>query len=632
MGIENIKKENNELHREIEKLKKQNQALKSKKKYGLVWEEEREPEEIVLNCQNKVPILTEETDKKILTAAEKPVNILIEGDNYHALSVLNYTHSKKIDIIYIDPPYNTGKRTWKYNNDYVDREDVYRHSKWLNFMKHRLSLAQNLLKEKGTLICAVDENEHETLGLLLQELFPNKEIACITIIHNPGGIQGNNFSYCHEYAYFVYPSGGTFISKVRREDVPPTPFRDWGKESSKREASKTCFYPIYVKENKVIGFGKVCPDNFHPRKSNIFKIDGTIEIYPIDGNGVERKWRFSIDTVKKIKDELICEKIRNEFVILREKKDYRWKTVWTDKRYNANEYGTKLLKRIVKKNFPYPKSLYTVKDCLKAVIHDKSNAIILDFFAGSGTAGHAVLEMNKDDGGNRKFILCTNNEDNDGDGIKICSDICYPRIKNVIQGYSYTGKDRKLLFEAELDSKHLKNLSEIAFMINQTTEDYKNSYDELEEEIENSTIQICGVKNINKKTEGLGGNLRYFKTNLLEIKNIAYVSDEEKIELTYNAGKMIALREETFEEIEKNNWWQIFKNNEKFTAIYFKEDKSKLNELVSKLVKIDSKISLYIFGWGINEYKNELSIYKNIQVQDIPEPIIDVYKEVNKLG
>ena len=144
--MDKIEKENKELLAEIEKLKRQNKTLKSRKKYGLVWEDEKEPEQIILDCQTKIPILKEVKNKKILTDKDKTQNILIEGDNYHSLSVLNYTHKKKIDVIYIDPPYNTGAKDWKYNNNYVDINDLYRHSKWLSMMSKRLWLSKNLLK------------------------------------------------------------------------------------------------------------------------------------------------------------------------------------------------------------------------------------------------------------------------------------------------------------------------------------------------------------------------------------------------------------------------------------------------------------------------------------------------------
>jgi adenine-specific DNA-methyltransferase len=403
--------------------------LQHRKKYGLVWEEKSE--DVVEQCKKELPVLEDNIKRAIKKDLTGPTNIIIEGDNYHSLSVLNYTHAGKVDIIYIDPPYNTGAKDWKYNNDYVDENDTYRHSKWLSFMHHRLLATRNLLKSDGVLICTIDENEHSTLGLLLQEVFPEKDIVCITIVHNPGGIQGKNFSYTHEYAYFVYPKGGTYISTLKRDDMKPTPLRDWGKENSKREAAKNCFYPVYVKNGIVVGFGEVCPDNFHP-KSNINKKDGTLEVYPVDKKGIERKWRFSRQSVESIKDELICQEIRGEFVVLREKKDYRWKTVWTDGKYNANVFGTQFINKIIDTKFPFPKSIYAVQDCIRAVVHSKEDAIILDFFAGSGTTGHAVMMLNQEDGGNRKFILCTNNENG------IAEEVTYQRIKKVISGYNDT--------------------------------------------------------------------------------------------------------------------------------------------------------------------------------------------------
>ena len=576
-------KKNKELLEEVEKLKRQVKTLKSRKKYGLVWEEEKEPEQIVLDCQVKIPILKEVKLKEIITDKEKPVNILIEGDNYHALSVLNYTHKKKIDVIYIDPPYNTGAKDWKYNNNYVDINDLYRHSKWLGMMSKRLWLAKNLLKEDGILVCTIDHNELDTLGLLLKEIFSTKEITCVTIVHNPSGIQGLNFSHNNEYAYFVYSSGKRSIAFEERseEDADIRLFMNTAKGKTTnylRKSGYNCFYPILIKEGKIIGFDDVVKKDYHPKSPNIKRKDGVIEIYPIDSEGVERKWVFARDSVEDVIEELSVKfnTKKGIFEIIRTKRNINYKTVWIGNKFNAKNYGTMLLANIINKKFPFPKSLYAVMECIKACIHDKNESIILDFFAGSGTTGNAVLELNKEDDGKRKFILCTNNEDNNGDGAKIASDICYPRIMNVIKGY-------------------------IGFLDK-------------------------------KQHNGLGGNLRYFKTELLDIEHISHVSDEQKIKLTYQAGDMIALREGTFEEVEKNEWWQIFKDGTKYTAVYFKEDKKKLNELVKKLSKLKEKVILYIFSWGKNEYKNEFTDYKNVRVEDIPEPIIDVYKEVNRLG
>jgi len=238
-------------------------ALKRRTKFGLVWE--AKPEDVAEQCKRELPVLEQVTNRAIEKANAPQTNLIIEGDNYHALSVLNYTHAGKIDIIYIDPPFNTGAKDWKYNNDYVDINDTYRHSKWLSMMKTRLQLAKRLLKKTGVLICAIDDNERDHLGVLLEDLFPSYERHCITIIHNPGGIQGNNFSYNHEYAYFVFPRGAKIIGIQNREHRPDIrPLRDVSLGDHLREDAATCFYPIFVKNNKIIGFGKVSPKSFHP--------------------------------------------------------------------------------------------------------------------------------------------------------------------------------------------------------------------------------------------------------------------------------------------------------------------------------------------------------------------------------
>jgi len=546
---------------------KEIEQLRKRKKYGLVWEEKIE--DVVEQCKTELPVLEEVKEKEINTDSEKPINLLIEGDNYHALSVLNYTHKGKIDVIYIDPPYNTGAKDWKYNNDYVDINDQWRHSKWLSLMEKRLKLAKKLLKRNGVLICTIDKNEQANLGVLLKEIFNKKEIVCVTIIHNPGGIQGNNFSHTNEFAYFIYPLNGTYISTVARDDVPLTAFRDWGKESSKREAAKTCFYPIYIKDENVIGFGEICPGHFHPKSSNIVREDGVIEVYPIDRKGIERKWRFGRGTVEEIKDELICKKVKWEYSIFREKKDYRWKTVWTDTKYNANVYGTKLLNNIIEAKFPYPKSLYAVMDCIKAVIHDNKNSIILDFFAGSGTTGHAVMELNKNDRGNRKFILCTNNEDNNGEGTKIADDMCYPRIEKVIKGY-----------RGLLDGK---------------------------------------------KYQGLKGNLKYFRTTFVP----AGSTDKNKTKLTKKATEMLCVKENTFVEIKSTEKYRIFRNKKRYTAIIY--DHLAIDDFKKEIADLNGKFSVYVFSLGDDTFDEEFEDVKNkVKLSPIPEAILRVYRRIFK--
>lgn len=420
---ENLGKE--KLLAEIERLKKE---LKKRKKYGLVWEEK--PEEVVEMCKSKLPVLREVKNKEIMTNSDKPVNLLIEGDNYHALSVLNYTHEKKIDVIYIDPPYNTGAKDWKYNNDYVDINDAWRHSKWLSMMYHRLQLAKKLLREDGVLICAIDENESYRLGLLIEEIFNGYEIHCITIVHNPRGVQGSNFSYTHEYAYFVFRKGLKVIGsrKINDDERNWSNLRNWGGESLRTDA-RNCFYPVIVKDEKIIGFGDVVPNDIHPEKQSV-KDGNKYLVYPIDRSGIERKWRYARQSVEQVQHLLRAKKTRLGYEIEIGKDFGTVRTVWQDSRYDSNEYGTKLVHNLVPKtHFDFPKSVYNTYDCIAPILYKRKNATVLDFFAGSGTTGHALMILNKEDGGQRKFILCTNNENG------IAQEVCYPRIRKVIKGH-----------------------------------------------------------------------------------------------------------------------------------------------------------------------------------------------------
>ena len=233
---------------EKEDLIKRIEGLEKRKKYGLVWDEESTKEEFEIESQGKLPVLVEDKSRKIQKDDEQPTHILIEGDNYHALSVLNYTHEGMIDVIYIDPPYNTGAKDWKYNNNFVDLNDPYRHSKWLSMMNNRIGLAKKLLRDDGVFICAIDENEFARLYLMLEEIFFAHEIHCITIVHNPRGIQGKNFSYTHEYAIYAFRKGQHAIGrrKIEEKDIDWRNLRDNGGESLRSNA-RNCFYDFTAK-------------------------------------------------------------------------------------------------------------------------------------------------------------------------------------------------------------------------------------------------------------------------------------------------------------------------------------------------------------------------------------------------
>jgi len=330
-------------------------------------------------------------------------NLIIKGNNLLALHSLKKQFAGKVKLIYIDPPYNppSSNNTFIYNNNF-------NHSTWLTFMKNRFDVGKKLLSEDGAFIVAIDENEVNYLGVMIDELFPEYESHCVTIIHNPRGIQGTNFSYTHEYAYFIFPKGKKIIGnrKIEEENVSWSNLRNWGSESLRTDA-KNCFYPIIVDKctNQVIDFGDVCDDDFHP-EANIIKND-FVYIYPIDKNGIERKWRYSRSSVQEVKDLLKVVKNKQGVYDIQIGKDFgMYRTVWSDKKYDANEYGTKIVNSLVKDNtFSFPKSLWNVYDCIYAVVGNDKDAIILDYHAGSGTTAHAVLELNKEDGGNRKFIM-----------------------------------------------------------------------------------------------------------------------------------------------------------------------------------------------------------------------------------
>ena len=399
------------------------------KKYGLVFEEHRESIDEVL--ENNLPVLTEDADLFIDNGGQ--MNFLIEGDNLASLKLLEKTHKGRIDLIYIDPPYNTGAKNWIYDNDYVDSNDLFRHSKWLSMMNQRLVLAKKLLANKGVLICAIDENECATLKLLLEEIFGGSyEYVCITIVHNPRGIQGKNFSYTHEFAFFVIPKGDKIIGgrKIPESEIDWRNLRDNGGESLRSDA-RNCFYPIITDGQNIIEFGDVVFDESE-HHNQTEKIGNLYYVYPVDKQGIERKWRYARQSISKKKENLRIKKNKTGFEIELGKPYGTYRTVWDNARYDANEYGKKILNSLIPHcPFDFPKSLWNVYDCLYSVVAQRKNTTILDFFAGSGTTGHAVMKLNAEDGGNRKFILCTNNENN------ICRDVTYERIKRVIAKEDY---------------------------------------------------------------------------------------------------------------------------------------------------------------------------------------------------
>lgn len=445
-------------------------------------------------------------------------NLYIEGDNLEVLKLLQETYLHKVKMIYIDPPYNTGNNLI-YRNDFHKNTNEYLansgqidvegnslvqnpetngryHTDWLNMIYPRLRLAKDLLTSDGVIVVAIDENEIDTLSLVLKDVFGEVkyEHTCVTVVHNPRGQQGKNFSHTNEYALFVYPIGDKVIvdRKIADEAVSWSQLRNWGSESERTDA-KNCFYPILVKDGKIIDFGKVSDDDYHPNQT-VFE-NAVAYVYPIDRNGVERKWRYARQTVESIKDMLRARKTDTGYEIEIGKTFGVQRTVWSDTRYDANEYGTKIISELVPNNgFTFPKSLWTVYDCLYAGVGKDKNAIVLDFFSGSGTTAQAIMQLNLDDGGHRKFIMAQVPEKTEEKSVSYNAG-----YKNICE----IGKERIRRAGAQILREATKETAEIA--------EYGESYE---------------VDKLVHKYSGLDVGFRVLKCDTSNMKEVFYRPDE----------------------------------------------------------------------------------------------------------
>ena len=438
---------------------------------------------------------------------ELPTHALIQADNYHALQLLEYLYAGKVDCIYIDPPYNTGARDWKYNNDYVDSSDTYRHSKWLSMMKKRLLLAKKLLNPTDSvMIVTIDEKEYLHLGCLLEELFPDASIQMITDVTSPraGASRNNEFSRSEEYIFIIQfgsSSVGRYLltgieKNEKKENNSPIWFSllRTGNHSSRNERPNL-FYPVWVtKDGKLHSVGESVPKGLHIQDLTPPE-EGLICLLPTRPNGDENTWNFSSETLKAAFNEGTARIRANSgrFVIsyLRraEKKrieegelelygkdtDGSWlirknenvkritttKSVWQTPAHDAGLYGTMLIKNILcNKRFDFPKSLYAVHDTIRFFVGNKPNALIVDFFAGSGTTLHAVNLLNMEDNGKRQCIMVTNNEvrddeakalstkgftpgDAEWENLGIANYVTWPRTVCSINGKDIKGENLK---------------------------------------------------------------------------------------------------------------------------------------------------------------------------------------------
>ena len=439
---------------------------------------------------------------KVERGGDKPYHTVINGENYHVLKALTYTHRGKIDAIYIDPPYNSGARDWKYNNDYVEKEDLYRHSKWLAMLERRLVVAKELLNPgNSVLIVTIDEKEYLRLGLLLEQIFPETRVQMVSTAINPAVVaRAGSFGRIDEYIYFVFfgaaaphklpldsdwiPGKGRTHKGTARWDL----FRRSGSNAS-RAHSPGCFYPIYIDPTipQVVDVGEpLAPGvSVAPQRQNC------MAVLPIRKNGSEGVWMAGTTEFKKrLSEGRIRLSVKKGKAVVYYLADGEYKkitdglypiagrdaggsliigagessspiavpgTQWRIPGHDATQYGSRLLSSFLpSRKFPYPKALYAVEDCLRFFVSDRPDAIVLDFFSGSGTTAHALMRLNRQDGGRRQCISVTNNEvaadeqkvlrekglrpgDADWEKFGICDHITKPRVAAAITGKTPEG-------------------------------------------------------------------------------------------------------------------------------------------------------------------------------------------------
>lgn len=531
--------------------------------YGLVWHRDlpgekidilinpdaRTPSELFPNemTGRPFPVLKEIAAKAVETKEAEQTNLLIEGDNYHSLAVLNFTHQAAIDVIYIDPPYNTGNKDFVYNDKFVDREDAFRHSKWLAFMEKRLKLARNLLKKEGAIFISIDDNEQAPLKMLCDEIFGESNFVATLIWKSKSGGANDSrfFAVDHEYVLVYAREADSFRLALDTEADVTTSY-NLSDEKGR--------YSLDRLDKQSLGY----------LKSLDFPIKGPNgKIYRVQHKNPDHKvarWRWGQDTVNERYSELV---FKNDFVYTKnyEKDGVIPRSLLIDDRFGRTRTGkTELAEIFGHEVFSNPKPSKLIKYLIG--LTPKKDAVILDFMAGSGTTGHAVLASNKDDEGTRRFVLCTNNENN------ICSDVCYPRLKKVIKGYTNTKGE---------------------------------------------------------KVVGLGSNLKYYTCDFVE----AEPSDKNKRKLVNESTEMLCIREAAFGLVKEGEDFKIFKNTDKYLGIVFHEDA--IDDYKKTIKKIKGHFNTYVFSLGDEPHEREFEDVKDkVTLCAIPEVILKVYREIFK--
>lgn len=568
--------------------------LKKNKKYGLVWEHKKE--QVIEDFETQQPYLQEVTEKRIENAPGEPTNLIIEGDNFEALSILNYTHAGKVDVIYIDPPYNTGNKDFIYNDDYVDSEDEFRHSKWLSFMEPRLIVARNLLKEDGVVFVSIDEHEQANLKCLCDKIYgENNYVDNFIWVKNSTKNLSKTTSTNHEYILCYAKniesiSSNESIFRVEKAGLNEV-------KALLADATKKNMKPLQV-EKKLRDYYRANPElkgisqynkvDYGPKNSGTtelkaYRLDNTAApkasgkaatydvIHPIDGQPCKcpvSGWRYTEETMRRHIENGQIEFYQNHNYVPAFKR-YLDSVETEVQKSVIIDYidGKKELMRLFGESpFDNPKPTTLIETILRCF---NKNDTVLDFFAGSGTTGQAVLELNKEDGGHRQFILCTNNGDKGPDSVKIAEDITYPRIKTVITGERQDGS---------------------------------------------------------KYSDGIPANLRYYK---IEHKEKKASIDANRLEIVRYLEDIIQVKENAFEQIEVNEDLALYKNSERFVGMVF--EPFALEEIIESIKEKNSEnkpVKLYVFSYSRDAFEDNFGTDFEIEFVAMPEGLLKTYANI----
>lgn len=573
-----------ELQKEVERL---NAQLKEKR-FGLTWIDV--PEAFEKESENSIPVLEEVPELAIHNDDGKPTHILIEGDNYHALTCLNYTHRGKIDVIYIDPPYNTGSDGFSYKDkrfleEYPDGTPIpknhpLRHSAWLSFMQKRLKLAKELLSDVGVIFISIDDNEQANLKLLCDNIFGELNyVAKFDWRKKTGANDAKDIAVVTE-SIMLY-------AKNHRITIGN---EIWNRDRESRNANRYKLSDEFVdvrgkfyydtldrgglQYSDSMNYGIEAPDGgwIYPNGRTSFVNDGWIWKWSKEKVewGLQNKFLEFIKSKKSQGSSYTIKYKVYEFVDNEGKPRKTLGRAFSNLIYDPiNQQGNAEMTDIFNglSIFSNPKPVGLIRYLLNTI--KNRHFIVLDFFAGSGTTLHSVMQQNEEDDGKRQCILCQLNESN------ICTDITYERNKRIIQGYvNAKGND----------------------------------------------------------VPGLGNSLKYYRTAFVGKNHPKAATDDDKLVLAKKAGCLLSLAENTLYETEVTDYYQIF-NDEKgrWTCIYFQEDYSRFEEFRNKVLALDGKEkSVYVFCWTDGaEFATEFEFEKNVTVKSIPQPILDIYKSLN---